>query len=214
MNFTRIRLALLALLLISPIIPQTGAAQAISPSKAHSVPRYTPTPRPTIAKVTKEIVPQEEEQAVSVSPKAPWGEFNVVSERPPRDPWYIQILLWVPNRVMDFIDIFRVDAGLGPSYGGVLRVSKYAQVGYRHVNPASVRVGAFGRQAPFLVERADEKGFGPNFKNSRDRTICPGEVGVGADLFIAGVYGGICTEEVADFIAGIFFLDIMHDDLK
>ena len=152
---------------------------------------------------------------MQVSPKAPWGEFTVVSDRAPRDPWYIQILLWVPNRVMDFIDIFRLDAGLGPSYGGVVRVSKYAQLGYRHVNPASVRVGAFGRQIPVLVERSDEKGVGPRWWTpSKDRAVCPGEVGVGADLFIAGVYGGICMEEVVDFIGGIFFIDIMHDDQK
>ena len=115
---------------------------------------------------------------------------------------------------MDFVDVFRVDAGLGPSYGGVVRVSKYAQVGYRHMSPASVRVGAFGRQAPFLVERTNEQGFGPWYKSSRDRVVCPGEVGAGADVFIAGLYVGVCADEAFDLLAGILFFDPNHDDLK
>jgi hypothetical protein len=151
---------------------------------------------------------------VAASPKSPWGDFSVVEEKEKRDPWYIQVLLWVPNRVMDFIDIFRVDAGLGPSYGGVIRLSKYAQAGYRKVNPASIRVGDFGRRAPVMAERSSEYGFGPNFVSSKDREICPGEVGVGADIGIAGLYGGVCVDEAADFLAGIFFMDLKHDDLR
>ena len=42
-----------------------------------------------------------------------------------------RVLLYIPNRVVDFLDIFRVDVGAGPSVGGVIRVTKYAQAGMR-----------------------------------------------------------------------------------
>jgi hypothetical protein len=153
------------------------------------------------------------DQEVRSSPKQPWGEFTVVEEKK-GTPWWAHVLLWFPNRVMDFVDIFHVDFGAGPSVGGVIRVSQYAQAGYRHMTPLSVRVGLAGRQRPFFVERSDEYGIGPRFHKSKDRKVCPGEVGAGVDLLIVGAYGGICMEEVFDFIAGLFFLDVSGDDLK
>ena len=50
------------------------------------------------------------------------------------------------------------------------------------------------------------------FSRSKDRSVCPGEIGLGVDLFL-GVYAGICVDELADFATGIFFLDIKDDDL-
>jgi hypothetical protein len=54
----------------------------------------------------------------------------------------------------------------------------------------------------------------PFFTESKDRNICSSEVGLGADVIIVGAYGGICLEEVADFIGGIFMLDFKKDDLE
>jgi hypothetical protein len=156
----------------------------------------------------------DEEKKVRTSPKSPWGEFTVVQEKERVDPWYVQVLFWIPNRMMDFIDIFRVDVGIGPSYGAVVRLSKYGQFGYRNPDPTSVRLGAFGRHQPFLIERSTEFGIGPGFVDSKERKVCPGEVGLGADLLIGGAYAGICIEEVVDFAAGLFFIDIMNDDAQ
>ena len=64
-----------------------------------------------------------------------------------------------------------------------------------------------------MVESSNEIGIGPAFISSADRDICTGEIGAGADLFIIGGYGGICVEEVADFLTGLLFIDIMDDDL-
>lgn len=145
------------------------------------------------------------------SPKSPWGEFPIAEEK--EDRWWTQILLWVPNRFMDLIDVFRVDVGVGPAYGGVVRLTKYGQVGYREMSPASVRIGDFGRKIPFTVERSNEFGIGPGFLQSKDRKVCAGEIGVGADLFV-GAYAGFCPEELVDFFAGLVFLDVMSDDMK
>lgn len=134
--------------------------------------------------------------SVAVSPKEPWPEFKP-GEAPPvqSSPWWEQALLWVPNRIADLLDIFRVDIGVGPAVGGVVRVTKYGQVGYRMMMPASFRGGLFGRKVPVLVESSNEFGVGPLYVNSSDRTVCTVELGLGLDVLILGGYGGICVEE-------------------
>lgn len=147
---------------------------------------------------------------VTGSPKPGWSELPT-SEEPSTTR---QVLLWLPNRVIDLFDIFRVDLGVGPAAGGVVRVTKYAQAGYRQMLPMSARVGLMGRRAPFMLENSNELGISPAFVQNNSREICAGEVGVGLDLFIAGGYAGICFDEVVDFVGGIFTLDPKDDDLK
>jgi hypothetical protein len=154
-----------------------------------------------------------QEEELPRSPKPGWGDFEVVEEPAPR-PWWAAALLWVPNRLLDAVDIFRVDAGVGPAYGGVVRVTKYAQFGYRSIRPFSLRAGDFGRTWPVKLESSNEFGAGPAFIQSKDRNICSGELGLGLDLLIVGAYGGVCVEEIVDFAAGLFFLDIMDDDIE
>jgi hypothetical protein len=129
-------------------------------------------------------------------------------------PWWGSVLLWVPNRVLDLVDVVRADVGAGMSLGGVVRLTKYGQVGYRSVSPVSVRVGAFGRKVPLLIENSSEFGAGPAYVASEDRTVCDGELGLGLDLFLVGAYGGICVEELVDFAAGLFFIDLSGDDYR
>lgn len=154
----------------------------------------------------------EPEAEAHVSPKKPWRDFEVIEEVEPHP--LRTTLLWIPNRLLDLIDVFKVDVGGGPAVGGVVRISKYAQAGYREMSPMSVRVGALGRRAPVLVERANEMGIGPAFASSPDRIICPGEIGVGLDLFIVGGYAGVCVDEAVDFLGGLFLFDVKDDDLK
>ena len=151
------------------------------------------------------------QQKVETSPKAPWGEFKVVEKSKPTI--LTQALLWIPNRIADLIDVFRIDAGVGPSFGAVVRVSEHFQAGYRNLSPLSLRIGNFGRhEYPVLVETSNEIGVSPAFIQSNDRNICSSEIGVGADIFLVGAYGGICIQELADFIAGLFFFDLNDDD--
>jgi hypothetical protein len=148
----------------------------------------------------------------AVSPKPGWGDFQV-SEEPIRPAWQTA-LLWLPNRFLDLIDVVRVDAGVGPAVGGVVRVTKWGQAGYRQMMPSSARLGVFGRETPFMLESANEMGVGPAFKQSKDREVCSGEIGLGLDLFIVGGYAGICGDQLLDFFAGLAFFDPSHDDLK
>lgn len=149
---------------------------------------------------------------IAVSPKEGWDDVQIVKEK--KQTTLTKVLLYLPNRILDFIDIFRADVGAGFSNGAVVRVSKYVQAGYRDMDPNSFRIGLFGREAPYLNETSSEFGISPFFTESKDRNICSSEVGLGADVIIVGAYGGICLEEVADFIGGIFMLDFKKDDLE
>jgi len=153
------------------------------------------------------------------SPKTPWQVVEptidpIISSAPHQEFSWVDVLLWLPNRLMDFVDIFRFDIGLGPSHGAVVRLTRYAQAGYRDMSPASVRLGMMGRRVPFMTEKSKEYGVSPYYHPSQQRKVCPGEVGGGVDLLIFGVYGGICLDELADFATGVFFLDLKKDDLK
>ena len=155
-----------------------------------------------------------DQEELHVSPKPGWRSLpQDRARRQSTTPWWASVLLWVPNRLMDFIDIFRVDVGAGPAVGGVVRFTRHAQAGYRRMLPFSFRIGDFGRTSPFLIETDNEDGSGSTFHQSTDRKVCASEIGVGIDLGLGG-YAGICSEELLDFVAGIFFFDLEADDIQ
>ncbi|NMC63652.1 MAG: hypothetical protein GYA55_10870 [SAR324 cluster bacterium] len=158
---------------------------------------------------------QREEDSVSSSPNSGFDDssFEKEDNSSNGDPWQVA-LMWLPNRIMDFIDIFRVDVGVGPAVGGVVRLTKYGQMGIRTFKPVSYRLGDFGRQEPILVEQSGEYGVGPSYVNSKDRKVCSAEFGLGLDVFLVGAYAGICFDEFTDFVAGIFTADPKHDDFE
>ena len=123
-----------------------------------------------------------------------------------------KVLLYIPNRIVDLLDIFRLDLGAGPAVGGVVRVTKFAQAGMRNMLPLSVRVGLAGRRLPVFVESSNEIGVSPAFAQSKDRNVSAGELGLGIDLGIIGAYGGVCLDEAGDFLAGIVGFDPKDDD--
>jgi hypothetical protein len=159
---------------------------------------------PEIPSITPDLVP--------TSPKEAWRDLEAIQVND-GTPWWADVLLYIPNRVLDLIDVFRVDVGVGASVGGVVRVTKYVQGGYRQMLPVSLRVGDFGRQFPVIVESSNEIGISPAFKQSADRDVCEAELGLGLDVLLLGGYGGVCLDEVADFVGGIFLIDFKGDDL-
>ena len=123
-----------------------------------------------------------------------------------------KILWYIPNRVIDLIDVFRLDVGAGPAAGVVVRATRYGQVGARGIYPLAGRIGLRGRRVPVFLERDEEYGIGPHFHQSRQRQVTPYEIGVGIDLGV-GAYAGISLDELADFFAGFVFIDLSNDDL-
>lgn len=124
------------------------------------------------------------------------------------------VLYYIPNRILDLIDIFRVDVGIGVSFGAVVRLTRYGQVGYRGFAPRSFRIGLRGRRSPIFLERYPEYGFGPGFKNTGARLPSRYEIGAGADALLVGAYAGISLDELLDFLGGLVFLDFKGDDLN
>lgn len=187
------RLALYTLLLLQPI-PALGETP---PSTSNEIGKSSAISASTL----------------EVSPKTGWRDLEFKDRAAPA-PWWQQLLLWPVNRALDLWDVFRIDVGVGFAYGGVIRVTEYAQIAYRDIDPISIRVGDFGRDWPLMVESSNEIGISPSIVTSKDRDICSGELGVGADLFIVGAYFGLCLNAVPDFVAGLFFWDLNDDDLS
>lgn len=125
----------------------------------------------------------------------------------------LDVLLWLPSRLLDFVDIFRVDLGAGPANGAVLRLSEHAQMGARFMSPGSLRLGLFGRDYPVRWETGDEYGFGPWYIRSRDRRTGDYELGASFDLLLVGASLGLRFDEFADFFVGIIGVDLLDDDL-
>lgn len=152
----------------------------------------------------------------AVSPNKPWNDISEIPDDGDIDQASIlrSIIMYIPNRFLDLIDIVKADVGVGPSFGAVMRITKYGQIGARTFMPMSARVGLLGRRAPAMIETDTEIGFGSVYKKSHKRSACWGEVGAGADLFVAGAYLGLCPDELIDFIGGIFLFDLKDDDLK
>lgn len=129
-------------------------------------------------------------------------------------------LLYIPNRVLDVLDIFRCRVRVGPGIAAGVRATEIAEV-YAGTY-ASVYAGLPGprmRSTPKLpigleshngasVSVADatiDGGIGPDYS--------PTEFGLGAQLGIVGFDFGFDPVEVADFLTGIFTIDLRDDDL-
>lgn len=125
----------------------------------------------------------------------------------------VSALLYIPNRVLDILDIVRFDVGVGPAVGGVIRVTPYAQAGARFMMPLSVRAGLRGRKSPVFIEHTSEVGVGPLYLDSSQRKATPLEIGAGVDLFLFGVYFGISVDSIFDAVLGFVGVDISDDDL-
>jgi hypothetical protein len=161
------------------------------------------------------IVSATPQDLVQTSPKPAWAPYpkgQLNSDYESEATWR-HVAYWLPNRLLDFLDIFRLDLGVGPATGAVVRLSKYAQAGVRDMNPASLRIGLMGRRAPIMLEKSNEIGVGPGFNESSQRQICKAEVGLGLDPIIVGIYAGICLDEALDFGVGLFGYDYLGDDL-
>lgn len=123
------------------------------------------------------------------------------------------IVLYIPNRMLDLIDVVKADVGIGPATGVVLRGTKFVQAGLRAVAPFSLRLGARGRYLPLWLESSSEIGVSPAFRQSSDRVVGAGEFGAGVDLLLVGAYLGVDFLELGDFILGLFTIDLKEDDL-
>ncbi len=148
---------------------------------------------------------------VRVSPYEGWEQLPPFEAEEPSITY--QILTWIPNRVLDLLDVFRFDVGAGPAVGASVSITRSFQAGYRDFFPGSVRVGNFGRTYPWMYEDSPEHGLTPWYKQSSDRNLCPYQLSLGVDVLLVGAHLGFCPTGFFDFLGGLVLLDPQFDDL-
>ena len=130
-----------------------------------------------------------------------------------------EVLLYIPNRIFDLADIFRLRARVGPGFAVGLRATElvnlyagsYATVfvglpGPRLKTTVPVPVGLESHNgvSVSLVDATADGGIGPDYS--------PSEFGLGFQLAIVGIDVSIDPLEMIDFVAGIALIDMQSDD--
>jgi hypothetical protein len=121
------------------------------------------------------------------------------------------VLYYIPNRVLDFIDIGRLNLGVGCGFGFNVRATELAEIGFGQYE--TTRFGMKGRVLPVYEENIDEAGFAflgyVNGCLQRD----PTEVGADLHVGVIGAQAAVSLAEAADFLVGFILIDLQHDDL-
>ena len=131
-----------------------------------------------------------------------------------------RLLYYVPNRILDVVDLLRLRGRVGPGLAAGLRVTEYASFyggTYRSVYaglpgpryPEKFR-WPFGREElkgiVFCgVDATDDTSHGPGYSAT--------EMIVGAHLLLVGLDVGMDPVELGDLLAGLLMFDPRGDDL-
>lgn len=132
----------------------------------------------------------------------------------------VGILLYLPNRVFDLLDIVRFKVRVGPGIAAGARVTELVELyagtytslyaGFpgprlKPTLPLPVGLESHNGVSASVVDATVDGGIGPDYS--------PTEVGAGFQLLILGFDFGIDVVEAADFVSGIFTIDLRSDDL-
>lgn len=153
---------------------------------------------------------------------APAAETPKAAEPAKKEPHSVghRLLLWIPNRVFDVLDLVRLRLRVGPGLSVDVRATEVADVSIgAH---ATIWAGLHGPRSqpeipwPVGAETlatvevsvaeagSDEGRFGPQYG--------PLEVGFGTQLAIIGFDVGVEPYDAFDLLAGIFLFDPKGDD--
>jgi hypothetical protein len=130
------------------------------------------------------------------------------------------VLLYIPNRIFDFLDIFRFRVRVGPGAG----------VGVRVTEPLSIYAGSHAaiyaglpgpRQSPGVPLPVGAEAVAGGklsllngvFAADTSSRHSFSEIGVETQLLLIGVDIGIDPVEILDFFTGFFLIQIREDDL-
>jgi len=161
-----------------------------------------------------------EDSTLSEKSSTTAGTDKEIEEDQEGHSFIVGTLLYIPNRVLDILDIFRLRVRVGPGIAVGVRATKVAQA-YLGTY-ASVYAGLPGprlRSFPkspvglesnngaslSVVDATVGGGIGPDYS--------PTEFGAGLHLAIIGFDFGIDPLEIVDFATGILTIDIREDDL-
>lgn len=162
-----------------------------------------------------------EQAAIPVSPATTPPAFVITPARTtPVNIGLGRRLLWyVPNRIMDFADIFRFRVRLGPGMAAGVRLTDYGS--FYAGNYSSLYAGLPGPRNPRYVRwpvgRESLRGIVLGGVDATDDTLHgpdygPTEVDLGFHILLVGAEAGIDPVEIGDFLAGLAMFDLAHDD--
>lgn len=132
--------------------------------------------------------------------------------------WH-QTLWYVPNRVLDLTDIFRIKVRAGPGVAANVRVTDYANFYWGFYNTAFLGLPG-PRMGPELrspLGREQERGILIMGVDATDDLphepwYSPTEFNLGLHVLIVGAEVGFDPVELGDFLAGFLLYDIREDD--
>jgi hypothetical protein len=126
------------------------------------------------------------------------------------------ILMYLPNRIFDLLDIFRIRVRVGPGISAGVRATKplSAFVGFH----STLFVGLHGPRGkaefPWPVGIENRGGAQASLANLAPGNTYYGPLEVGAEVqpLIVGINIGIEPFEILDFAAGFLCIDLQDDD--
>jgi hypothetical protein len=131
-----------------------------------------------------------------------------------------RLLLWIPNRLFDVLDVVRLRVRAGPGISASVRATEAADVALG--GHATVFAGLPGprgvRRIPWPVGLETYAGLEVSLADlgtEDDRhgpRYAPLEAGLGAQLGLVGLDVGVDPFDAVDLVAGILFLDPRGDD--
>jgi hypothetical protein len=131
-----------------------------------------------------------------------------------------QIVMYIPNRVLDVFDIFRVRVRVGPGIAVGARATEIVSTelgfydslylglpGPRQDDTVKLPFGveAFHGASISVLDASADFGMDPEYSDT--------EFGLDAQIGVAGFAIGIDPIEILDLFAGLFFYQVREDDL-
>lgn len=127
------------------------------------------------------------------------------------------VLWYIPNRIFDFIDIFRLRLRVGPGLAGDVRATSESEAFIGTYSSLYLGLpGARGSAtipSPIGIEAADEATDRYDSEDAVGPRYSPQEFGVGVHLGLIGGDIGVNFWEGWDFLAGFALVDPGQDDL-
>jgi hypothetical protein len=195
----------LSVLLMMPLVGATVAAEA---------PQMVTAERPTGSAEQKGAAPAA----------APSGQKKAAPAAAPqatRHGFGHKVLLYIPNRIFDVLDVVRARVRIGPGFSVAARVTKYTDVflgAYK-----SFYIGLPGpRQIPRVPWPGGIESRSGLAASVADDTVTSydsnprysvTEAGVGVQAILVGAEAGVDVAEVFDLALGLLFIDFREDDL-
>jgi hypothetical protein len=126
------------------------------------------------------------------------------------------VAVYLPNRLMDVVDIVHLGVGFGPGAGVELHPTRYLRIGAG----AGIEDGVawFGRMgSPFSGGHYARASFGPlDAQETTDMDlrwrIPKWDLGIWLHVYVWEAYIGIAPEEIFDLLLGFSTFDLKDDD--